>query len=216
MLRGHSPPRPCFAKHCQSANRSADVQNSCGVALGLRGGRGALAQEVLGPGKCAREGCFTTPQPPRSHLAAHENARQHATPHSPLVLDRRAILDRGRRAERGGCSPRQGPTHGTSSTGTGMLPLQGPLNRPGGRLWREHGRLEQWQAPAGAGAWPGALAAGSRPLAQGLARCACSSQPQAVCFGQQAGRHDALRRAEGELPGCGRRAAPAQPPGPCC
>ena len=91
MLRGHSPPRPCFAKHCQSANRSADVQNSCGVALGLRGGRGALAQEVLGPGKCAREGCFTTPQPPRSHLAAHENARQHVAPHSPLVLDRRAI-----------------------------------------------------------------------------------------------------------------------------
>ena len=74
--------------------------------MGLRGGLGALAQEVLGPGKCAREGCFTTPQPPRSHLAAHENARQHAAPHSPLVLDRRAILDRGRRAERGGCSPR--------------------------------------------------------------------------------------------------------------
>jgi len=59
--------------------------------LGLRGGRGALAQEVLGPGKCAREGCFITPKPPRSHLAAHENARQHAAPHSPLVLDRRAI-----------------------------------------------------------------------------------------------------------------------------
>ena len=77
------------------------MQNSCGVALGLRGGRGALAQEVLAPGKCAREGCFATPKPPRSHLAAHENARQHATPHSPLVLDRRAILDRGRRAERG-------------------------------------------------------------------------------------------------------------------
>ena len=46
------------------------------------GGRGALAQEVLGPRKCAREGCFTTPQPPRSHLAAHENARQHAAPYS--------------------------------------------------------------------------------------------------------------------------------------
>ena len=82
------------------------------------------------------------------------------------------------------------------------------------RLWREHGRLEQRQAPSGAGAWPGALAAGSWPLASGSARCACSSQPQAVCFGQQAGRHDALRRAEGELPGCRRRAAPAEPPGP--
>ena len=120
----------------------------------------------------------------------------------------------GRRAERGLARPGQGPTHGTSSTDTGMLPLQGPLNRPGGRLWREHGRLEQRQAPAGAGAWPGALAAGSWPLASGSARCACSSQPQAVCFGQQAGRHDALRRAEGELPGCRRRAAPAEPPGP--
>ena len=183
--------------------------------MGLRGGRGALAQEVLGPGKCAREGCFTTPQPPRSHLAAHENARQHAAPHSPLVLDRRAILDRASaRAERGAAHPGQGPTHGTSSTDTGMLPLQGPLNRSGGRLWCDYGRLEQRQAPAGAGAWPGALAAGSRPLAQGLARCACSSQPQAVCFGQQARRHDALRRAEGELPGCRRRAAPAEPPGP--
>ena len=96
MLRGHSPPRPCFAKHYQSANRSADVQNSCGVALGLRGGRGALAQEVLGPRKCAREGCFTTPKPQRSHLAAHENARQHAAPHAPLVLDRHAILDNPR------------------------------------------------------------------------------------------------------------------------
>ena len=169
--------------------------------MGLRGGRGALAQEVLGPGKCAREGCFTTPQPPRSHLAAHENARQHAAPHPPLVFDRRAILDRGRRAERGAARPGQGPTHGNSSTGPGMLPLQGPLNRPGGRLWCDYGRLEQRKAPAGAGAWPGALAAGSRPLAQGLARGACCSQPQAVCFGQQAGRHDALRRAEGELPG---------------
>ena len=28
------------------------------MALGLRGGRGALAQEVLAPGKCARAGCF--------------------------------------------------------------------------------------------------------------------------------------------------------------
>ena len=55
---------------------------------------------------------------------------------------------------------------------------------------------------------------GSWPLASGSARCACSSQPQAVCFGQQAGRHDAPRRAEGELPGCSRRAAPAEPPGP--
>ena len=118
------------------------------------------------------------------------------------------------RAERGLAYPGQGPTRGDSSTDSGMLPLQGPLNRPGGRLWREHGRLEQRQAPAGAGAWPGALAAGSWPLASGSARCACSSQPQAVCFGQQAGRHDALRRAEGELPGCGRRAAPADPPGP--
>ena len=182
--------------------------------MGLRGGRGALAQAVLGPGKCAREGCFTTPQPPRSHLAAHENARQHAAPHSPLVLDRRAIVDRGRRAERGAARPGHGPTHGTTSTDTGMLLFQGPLNRPGGRLWREHGRLEQRQAPAGAGAWPRALAAGRWPLAWGSARCACSSQPQAVCFGQQAGRHDALRRAEGELPGCSRRAAPAEPPGP--
>ena len=214
MLRGHSPPRACFAKHCQSANRSADVQNSCGVALGLRGGRGALAQEVLGPRKCAREGCFTTPKPQRSHLAAHENARQHAAPHAPLVLDRHAILDRRRRAERGLAYPGQGPTRGDSSTDSGMLPLQGPLHRSGGRLWCEHGRLEQRQAPAGAGAWPGALAAGSWPLASGSARCACSSQPQAVCFGQQAGRHDALRRAEGELPGCSRRAAPAEPPGP--
>ena len=116
--------------------------------------------------------------------------------------------------EGGLAHPGQGPTHGTSSTGTGMLPLQGPLNRSGGRLWREHRRLEQRQAPAAAGAWPGALAAGSWPLASGSARCACSSQPQAVCFGQQAGRHDALRRAEGELPGCSRRAAPAEPPGP--
>ena len=182
--------------------------------MGLRGGRGALAQEVLAPGKCAREGCFATPKPPRSHLAAHENARQHAAPHSPLVLDRRAIVDRGRRAERGAARPGQGPTHGTSSTDSGMLPLQGPLHRSGGRLWCEHGRLEQRQAPAGAGAWPGALAAGSWPLAWGSARCACSSQPQAVCFGQQAGRHGALRRAEGELPGCRRRAAPAEPPGP--
>ena len=170
MLRGHSPPRPCFAKHCHSANRSADVQNSCGVALGLRGGRGVLAQEVLAPGKCAREGCFATPKPPRSHLAAHENARQHATPHSPLVLDRRAILDRGRRAERGLARPGQGTTHGTASTDTGMLPLQGPLSRPGGRLWCDYGRLEQRQAPAGAGAWPGALAAGCRPMAWGSAR----------------------------------------------
>ena len=119
-----------------------------------------------------------------------------------------------RRAERGLAYPGQGPTRGDSSTDSGMLPLQGPLNRPGGRLWREHGRLEQRQAPAGAGAWPGALAAGSWPLAWGSARCACSSQPQAVCFGQQAGRYDALRRAEGELPGCSRRAAPAEPPGP--
>ena len=136
-------------------------------------------------------------------------------PHTPLScsIDARSSIVR-RRAERGAAHPGQGPTHGTSSTDTGMLPLQGPLNRPGGRLWREHGRLEQRQAPAGAGAWPGALAAGSWPLASGSARCACSSQPQAVCFGQQAGRHDALRRAEGELPGCSRRAAPAEPPGP--
>ena len=182
--------------------------------MALRGGRGALAQEVLAPGKCAREGCFATPKPPRKHLAAHENARQHATPHSPLCsIDARSSIVVGE--PRGGAAhPGQGPTHGTSSTDTGMLPLQGPLNRPGGRLWREHGRLEQRQAPAGAGAWPGALAAGSWPLASGSARCACSSQPQAVCFGQQAGRHDALRRAEGELPGCSRRAAPAEPPGP--
>ncbi len=170
MFRTHFPPRSRPGQHCQSANRSADVQNSCGVALGLRGGRGALAQEVLGPGKCAREGCFTTPKPPRSHLAAHENARQHVAPHSPLVLDRRAILDRGRRAERGLARPGQGPTHGTASTDTGMLPLQGPLSRPGGRLWCDYGRLEKRQAPAGAGAWPGALAAGCWPLAQGSAR----------------------------------------------
>ena len=136
-------------------------------------------------------------------------------PHTPLScsIDARSSIVVGE--PRGGAAhPGQGPTHGTSSTDTGMLPLQGPLNRPGGRLWREHGRLEQRQAPAGAGAWPGALAAGSWPLASGSARCACSSQPQAVCFGQQAGRHDALRRAEGELPGCSRRAAPAEPPGP--
>ena len=114
----------------------------------------------------------------------------------------------------GAARPGQGPTHNATSTETGMLPLRGPLNMPGGRLWREHGRLEQRQAPAGAGAWPGALAAGSWPLAWGSARCACSSQPQAVCFGLQAGRYDALRRAEGELPGCSRRAAPAEPPGP--
>jgi hypothetical protein len=30
-------------KIVQSANHWTDVQNSCGVALGLRGGRGALA-----------------------------------------------------------------------------------------------------------------------------------------------------------------------------
>ena len=71
------------------------------------------------------------------------------------------------------------------------------------------GRRQQEQAP-GQVPW----AAGSWPLAWGSARCACSSQPQAVCFGQQAGRYDALRRAEGELPGCSRRAAPAEPPGP--
>ena len=60
--------------------------------MALRGGRGALAQEVLAPGKCAREGCFATPTPPRSHLAAHENARQHAAPHSPSMLSRRVLL----------------------------------------------------------------------------------------------------------------------------
>ena len=60
----------------------------------------------------------------------------------------------------GAARPGQGPTHNATSTETGMLPLRGPLNMPGGRLWREHGRLEQRQAPAGAGAWPGALAAG--------------------------------------------------------
>ena len=168
--RGHLALRYRRVKYRQTANRSADVQNSCGVVLGLRGGRGALAQEVLGPGKCAHEGCFTTPQPPRSHLAAHENARQHAAKLSPLVLDRRAIVDRGRRAERGAARPGQGPTHGTSSTDAGMLPLQGPLHRPGGRLWCEHGRLEQRQAPAGAGARLGALAAGCWPLAWGSAR----------------------------------------------
>ena len=178
--------------------------------MGLRGGRGALAQEVLGPGKCAREGCFTTPKPPRS-------PRERATTCRP-TLPSRARSTRDPRSwlasREGAARPGQGPTHGNSSTGAGMLPLQGPLNKPGGRLWREHGRLEQRQAPAGAGAWPGALAAGSWPLAWGSARCACSSQPQAVCFGQQAGRHDAPRRAEGELPGCRRRAAPAEPPGP--
>ena len=144
--------------------------------------------------------------------------RERATTCRPTLPSRaRSTRDprhRGRRAERGAARPGQGPTHGTSSTDSGMLPLQGPLHRSGGRLWCEHGRLEQRQAPAGAGAWPGALAAGSWPLAWGSARCACSSQPQAVCFGQQTGRHDALRRAEGELPGCRRRAAPAEPPGP--
>ena len=72
------------------------------------------------------------------------------------------------------------------------------------------GRRQQERAP-GRVPW---MLTGSWPLASGSARCACSSQPQAVCFGQQAGRHDALRRAEGELPGCRRRAAPAEPPGP--
>ena len=64
----------------------------------------------------------------------------------------------------------QGPTHNTTSTEAGMLPLRGPLARPGGWLWREHGRLEQRQAPAGAGARPGAVAAGCWPLAWGSAR----------------------------------------------
>ena len=157
------------------------------------------------------------PQSPHAATWLPTRTRDNMPPHTPLScsIDARSSIVVGDSARRaGGCSPRQGPTHGTSSTGPGMLPLQGPLNRPGGRLWREHGRLEQRQAPAGAGAWPGAVAAGSWPLAWGSARCACSSQPQAVCFGQQAGRHDALRRAEGELPGCSRRAAPAEPPGP--
>ena len=70
----------------------------------------------------------------------------------------------------GAARPDQGPTHNVTSTETGMLPLRGPLNMPGGRLWREHGRLEQRQAPAGAGARPGAVAAGCWPLAWGLAR----------------------------------------------
>ena len=149
------------------------------------------------------------------HVSMPTRTRDNMPPHTPLScsIDARSSIVR-RRAERGAAHPGQGPTHGTSSTDPGMLPLQGLLNRPGGRLWRGHGRLEQRQAPAGAGAWPGALAAGSWPLASGSARCACSSQPQAVCFGQQAGHPGVLRRAEGELPGCGRRAAPAHPPGP--
>ena len=155
------------------------------------------------------------PQSPHAATWLPTRTRDNMSPHTPLScsIDARSSIVVGE--PRGGAAhPGQGPTHGTSSTGHGMLPLQGPFNRPGGRLWREHGLLEQRQAPAGAGAWPGALAAGSWPLASGSARCACSSQPQAVCFGQQAGRHDALRRAEGELPGCSRRAAPAEPPGP--
>ena len=59
------------------------MQNSCGVALGLRGGRGALAQEVLAPGKCAREGCFATPKP---HAATWlpTRTRDNMPPHTPL------------------------------------------------------------------------------------------------------------------------------------
>ena len=155
------------------------------------------------------------PQSPHAATWLPTRTRDNMPPHTPLAcsIDARSSIVVGE--PRGGAAhPGQGPTHGTASTDTGMLPLQGPLNRPGGRLWREHGRLEQRQAPAGAGAWPGALAAGSWPLASGSARCACSSQPQAVCFGQQADRYDALRSAEGELPGCSRRAAPAEPPGP--
>ena len=68
----------------------------------------------------------------------------------------------------GAARPGQGPTHNVTSTETGMLPLRGPLNMPGGRLWREYGRLEQRQAPAGAGARPSVASLHVRP--QGYVR----------------------------------------------
>ncbi len=182
--------------------------------MGLRGGAWCAGPGGVRAGKMRPRGVFHHPTAPTQPPGC---PRERATTCRPTLPSRaRSTRDpRSWSASReGGARPSQGPTHCTTSTDTGMLLFQGPLNRPGGRLWREHGRLEQRQAPAGAGAWPGALAAGSWPLASGSARCACSSQPQAVCFGQQAGRHDALRRAEGELPGCSRRAAPAEPPGP--
>ena len=87
MLRGHSPPRPCFAKHCQSANRSADVQNSCGVALGLRG---ALAQEVLGPGKMRPRGVFQHPEAPTQPPGC---PRERATTCRPTLPSARSTRD---------------------------------------------------------------------------------------------------------------------------